>query len=71
MKVKDHVGWKWSGGLATGVILEMRPERTEIESKGKRIVRNGTHDDAAVIIQHDNGTTVLKLAHELQVIKEV
>jgi hypothetical protein len=70
MKVNDHVGWKWSGGLATGVVLEIRPERTEIESKGRRIIRNGSRDDPAVIICHDTGAQVLKLTHELQVVKE-
>lgn len=70
MKVNDHVGWKWSGGLATGIVLEICPTRTEMESKGKKIVRNGSRDDPAVIILHDKGTQVLKLAHELQVVKE-
>jgi hypothetical protein len=70
MKVNDHVGWKWSGGLATGIILKICPERTEIESHGKKIIRNGTSDDPAVIIRHDKGACVLKLSHELQVVKE-
>jgi hypothetical protein len=70
MKVNDHVGWKWSGGLATGVVLEICPERTEIKSKGKRIIRNGSDSDPAIIIRHDNGAQVLKLSHELQIVKE-
>lgn len=62
----DYVGWKWGFGFAQGKVIEVRTERTEIESKGKRIVRNGTADNPAVIIVQDNGTKVLKLASELQ-----
>ena len=69
MKVGDQVGWKWASSIATGRVLEVRHERVEIESKGKQIVRNGSHDDPAVIIQSDNGSKVLKLAHELQITK--
>lgn len=67
MKVGDQVGWQWGSGIATGTVLELRPERTQIESKGKVITRNGQSDDPAVIIQGDNGSTVIKLAHEVQV----
>ena len=69
MKEGDQVGWKWSGGIATGTVVSVQPDRTEIESKGRHIVRNGTSDDPAVVIRHDNGTPVLKLAHEVQIIK--
>jgi hypothetical protein len=70
MKQNDHVGWKWANGIATGVISDVRPEKTEIVSKGARVVRNGTPDDPAIIIKQDNGTEVLKLAHEVQVLTE-
>lgn len=70
MKIGDAVGWKWANGIAIGTVLDIKTERTEIESKGKRIVRNGNTEDPAVIIQHESGTLVLKLQHELQVINE-
>lgn len=69
MKIGDHVGWKWGNGIAVGVIEELQSERTVIESKGKRIVRNGSQADPAVIIRQDSGTRVLKLARELQIVK--
>lgn len=66
LKVGDPVGWAWGSSIATGVITEIHPERHEIISKGKRIVRNGTSDDPAIVIQHDKGALVLKLLHEVQ-----
>ena len=64
--VGDEVGWKWGSGLATGVIKEVRREKTTITSAGKNITRNGTNEDPALIINHKNGNQVLKLAHEVQ-----
>jgi hypothetical protein len=66
MKQGDTVAWRWGAGLAEGVIQAIEPSRTEIESKGKRIVRNGTPDNPALIIRHTSGTLVLKLASEVQ-----
>lgn len=66
IKPGDHVAWRWANGLAQGVVQEIRPERTEIESKGKRIVRNGSTQNPAIIIKHTSGTPVLKLASEIQ-----
>jgi Hypervirulence associated proteins TUDOR domain len=66
MKVNDSVAWTWGTGLAEGVIKSVHHERTEIESKGKKIVRNGTKDNPALIIEHISGTTVLKLQSEVQ-----
>ena len=44
MKIGDQIGWQWGSGLATGEVIELRPQRTQIESKGKIITRNGTPD---------------------------
>ena len=69
MQIGDQIGWQWGSGLATGEVIELRPERTQIESKGKIITRNGSPDDLAVVIKADNGSKVIKLAHEVQIIK--
>lgn len=69
MRIGDQVGWQWGTGLATGEVLDICPERSQIVSKGKTITRNGRTNDPAVIIRSQNGSKVLKLAHELQVIK--
>ncbi len=62
----DSVAWRWANGVAEGTVISVNSERTEIESKGKRIVRNGTAENPAVIIKHSSGTQVLKRASELQ-----
>ncbi len=66
MNVQDTVAWTWGNGLAEGVIVKISPERTEIISKGKRIVRNGSPDNPALIIKHASGSQVLKLQSEVQ-----
>lgn len=70
MNVGDQVGWQWGSGLATGTVLDIRKERTQIQTKGKTITRNGQNDDPAIIIKSVNGSQVIKLQHEIQVIKE-
>ena len=70
MKTGDQVGWQWGNGLATGTVESVHAERTEIESKGKKITRNGTEDDPAIIIRADNGSKVIKLSHEIQRIND-
>lgn len=66
MKIHDAVAWQWANGIAEGVVTKICLERTEITSKGKKIVRNGTVDNPALIIKHTSGTTVLKLQSEVQ-----
>lgn len=61
----DLVDWKWINGVASGLVLEVSPTRTQILSKGKLITRNGTTVNPAIIIQHKNGNQVIKLASEL------
>lgn len=65
ISIGDTVYWKWLKGFAEGEVLDIKPERIEIVSKTKLITRNGTKDNPAVIILHDNGNEVLKLTSEL------
>lgn len=65
-KKGDYVAWKWANGMGHGTIESIHAERTTIESKGKMIVRNGTDDNPAVVINDHNGVTVLKKASELE-----
>ena len=67
--IGSDVGWLWIGSLTTGVVTEIHPSRHEIFSNGKRIVRNGSSEDPALVIQHDKGSLVLKLMHEVQLLK--
>lgn len=66
IQIGSEVGWLWIGSLTTGVVLAILTSRHEIVSNGKRIVRNGTPDDPALVIKHVKGSLVLKLSHEVQ-----
>lgn len=66
MDVGDTVAWIWTSGIAEGTVVEVHYRRTEITSKGKRIARNGTADNPAVVINHKSGNLVLKLQSEIQ-----
>lgn len=63
--IDDLVAWRWANGVAEGKVIHLNPGRTEIISKGKPIVRNGSPENPAVIIEHKSGNQVLKLASEL------
>ena len=65
-KIGDDVSWRWANGIASGRVIEVHAERTQIVSKDKLITRNGSEENPAVIIKQDNGTEVLKLSSELQ-----
>lgn len=69
MKIGDQVGWQWDTGVATGEILEIHPKRTQIQSHGRISTRNGSDTDPAVVIRGSSGSRVLKLAHEIQILK--
>jgi len=56
----------WVGNPTVGTVLEIYPNRHEIISKGKHIVRNGTPKDPVLLIKHSKGSLVLKLLHEVQ-----
>jgi hypothetical protein len=66
MKVGDYVAWKYINGIAEGRIESVHDEPTAIISKGKRIKRNGSKDNPALIIIHKSGNDVLKLMSEVQ-----
>jgi Hypervirulence associated proteins TUDOR domain len=60
------VAWQWGTGIAEGRVVSVHHERTTITSKGKQIVRNGSADNPALVIEHTSGSTVLKLQSEVQ-----
>lgn len=66
MKVNDTVAWTWGNGIAEGVVVKICHERTEVVSRGKTIVRNGTADNPALVINHKSGNPVVKLQSEVQ-----
>ena len=60
------VKWKFGAGEATGTVLEVIEKRVSRTLKGKRITRNGTADNPAVLLEQADGDRVLKLSSELE-----
>ena len=60
------VTWKWGSNRATGTVTEVHHGKVTRTTKGKEVTRNGSEDDPAYVIEQDDGTTVLKLASEVE-----
>jgi len=63
--VGDHVHWSWGRGEGHGRITARFDHRVERVIKGSRIVRNGSPDNPAYLIEMVDGREVLKLGSEL------
>ncbi|GAA4767769.1 DUF2945 domain-containing protein [Stakelama sediminis] len=59
------VTWKWGQATACGTVKERFERRVQRTLKGSRIVRNGSKDNPAYLIEQDDGDTVLKEGSEL------
>ena len=60
------VKWKFGAGEATGTVIEVIEKRVSRTLKGKRITRNGTAENPAVLLEQADGNHVLKLSSELE-----
>jgi hypothetical protein len=61
----QSVRWQWSGSTASGKIVERFERRVQRTIKGSKIVRNGSTDDPAYLVEQDDGDRALKLGSEL------
>ena len=61
----QQVRWQWSGSSATGKVVERFDRRVQRTLKGSRIVRNGSKDDPAYLVEQEDGDQALKLGSEL------
>ncbi len=59
------VTWNWGSGTAKGKIAERFERRVQRTLKGAKVVKNGTADNPAYLIEQDDRTTVLKRGSEL------
>lgn len=59
------VTWRWSGSVAAGRIVERFERRVSRTIAGSRIVRNGSPDDPAYLVEQADGGRALKLGSEL------
>ncbi|WP_232493002.1 DUF2945 domain-containing protein [Novosphingobium kaempferiae] len=60
-----QVRWNWGTGTATGKIAERFERRVSRTIAGKRIVRNGSHDNPAYLVEQEDGARALKSGSEL------
>jgi hypothetical protein len=61
----QQVHWAWGANTAEGRVAEVFARRVSRTLHGKRVVRNGTADNPAVLVEQDDGGRVLKRASEL------
>ena len=61
----QKVSWNWGSGTAEGTIAERFDRRVQRTIKGTKVVKNGTADNPAYLIEQDNGGKVLKRGSEL------
>lgn len=61
-----RVVWSWGNGEAEGRVQDKRAETVRRTIDGSEITRHGTDDDPALIIEQDDGQTVLKLQSEVE-----
>ena len=62
----EKVKWHWGSGTAEGKIADKFERRVQRTLKGSKIVRNGSKDNPAYLIEQDDGDKVLKLGSELE-----
>ena len=65
IQVGDKVEWSWGDGTAEGKVGETHTKKITRTIKGTEVTRNGSDDDPALEIKHEDGTKVLKLASEV------
>ena len=68
IKIGSTVSWKYGGGDAIGKVVKTYNKRTALKSKDSTIVRNGSEKNPALKIVQDNGSTVLKLSTEVEIV---
>ena len=61
----QKVKWNWGNGEGNGKIEERFERRVQRTFKGNKVVKNGTEDNPAYIIEQDDGDKVLKRGSEL------
>jgi hypothetical protein len=66
VKKGDTVEWKWGNGSADAKVEKVSDNKTTIQSKGKKVSRNGTSDNKAIIAKQSNGTKIVKKESEVK-----
>lgn len=61
----DEVSWKWGNGTAEATVEESFERRVQRTFKGSKIVKNGSKDNPAYVVEQEDGSKALKLHSEL------
>jgi hypothetical protein len=64
-KAGDKVRWNWGSGTGEGRVVERFERRVQRTLKGAKVVKNGSAERPAYLIEQEDGAKVLKLASEL------
>lgn len=59
------VTWNWASGTAEGKVVDRFDRRVQRTLKGAKVVKNGTADNPAYLIEQADGAQVLKRGSEL------
>jgi len=62
----QKVKWNWGGDDAHGKVSDKFERRVQRTLKGTKVVRNGSKDNPAYLIEQDDGDKVLKLGSEME-----
>ncbi len=62
----QKVSWEFSGKKAEGKVSEKFERKVQRTIKGSKIVRNGTKEDPAYLVEQEDGAKALKLGSELK-----
>jgi len=64
-KTGSAVSWHWASGTATGKVVERFERRVQRTIKGAKIVRKGSTENPAYLVEQEDGARALKLGSEL------
>lgn len=64
-KKGQSVKWSWGNGTAKGKVEERFDRRVQRTIKGSKIVKNGTKDNPAYLVEQEDGGKALKKGSEL------
>ncbi len=59
------VKWEWGQGTAKDKVADKFTRRVQRTIKGSKVVKNGTEDNPAYLVEQDDGDQVLKRGSEL------
>lgn len=61
----QSVSWKFGSGTAHGKVAERFDRRVQRTIEGSKIVKNGTADNPAYLVEQEDGGRALKRGSEL------